>query len=392
MARCLELGPTTGFSMVDENDQLLAAITDLIPKLLMAMEAFEQLQRNMNPAALNTLGEYIAPFEQALGASFEAFAKLPFPDDLKGYGETISNSCTYCLRAMAPFVKSDDDAEGTERMIESMKAMRAHCRAQEFIYPLASVMSPVNQYFVEAGARGNADFLKQFMGLEFEPTETKKHGIFSFSNERKERGGFSLYVPENLDLTKPASLVIALHGGTGHGADFLWSWLREARTRGFILMSATSQGDTWSLMDLYNDVDYLPLLRNIEHVRQEWLIDQEHIMLGGMSDGATYTMLAGLTEDAPFTHLAPFSGVLHPEIPSSPKILQAKHKPVYLVHGTEDWMFPIETAHMAKHELETAGANLKYREIPGLPHSYARFENPALIEWFNPNLTVPIHS
>ena len=378
--------------MTDENDQLLAAITDLIPKLLMAMEAFEQLQRNMNPAALDTLGEFVTPFEQALRKSYELFEQLPFPDDLQGYGETISQSCTYCLRAMAPFINTGQNVDGSERMIESMKAMRAHCRAQEFIYPLASVMSPVNQYFVEASARGNNAFLQQFMGLEIEPAETKKHGIFSFSNDRKERGGFSLYVPENLDLAKPASLVIALHGGTGHGADFLWSWLREARTRGFILMSVTSQDDTWSLMDLYNDTDYLPLLRNINHVKQEWNIDEEHILLGGMSDGATYTMLAGLTEEAPFTHLAPFSGVLHPEIPACPKILQAKDKPIYLVHGTEDWMFPVETAHMAKHELEQAGAKLNFREIPGLPHSYARFENPALIEWFNPNLTVPIHA
>jgi len=372
--------------MTDENDQLLTAITDLIPKLLMAMEAFEQLQRNMNPAALPTLGEFISPFEQALRTSFEIFSQLPFPDDLKGYGETIANSCTYSLRAMAPF---DANQDGSQKMMASMKAMRAHCRAQEYIYPLASVMSPVNQYFVEAGSRGNTKFLQQFQGLEPEPDDTKKHGIFSFSNDRQQRGGFTLYVPENLDLTKPASLVIALHGGTGHGADFLWSWLREARTRGFILMSVTSQADTWSLMDLYNDIDYLPLLRNIEHVKNEWLIDEDHILLGGMSDGATYTMLAGLTENSPFTHLAPFSGVLHPEIPMSPKILQASGKPIYLVHGTEDWMFPIETAHMAKHELESAGAKLVFREIAGLPHSYARFENPALIEWFNPQLTVP---
>ena len=70
--------------MTDENDQLLAAITDLIPKLLMAMEAFEQLQRNMNPSALDTLGEFVTPFEQELRKSFEVFGQLPFPDELQG--------------------------------------------------------------------------------------------------------------------------------------------------------------------------------------------------------------------------------------------------------------------------------------------------------------------
>ena len=164
--------------MTDENDQLLAAITDLIPKLLMAMEAFEQLQRNMNPAALDTLGEFVTPFEQALRKSYEVFEQLPFPDDLQGYGETISQSCTYCLRAMAPFINTGQNADGSERMIESMKAMRAHCRAQEFIYPLASVMSPVNQYFVEASAERQQCFFATIYGLGNRASGNKKTRYF----------------------------------------------------------------------------------------------------------------------------------------------------------------------------------------------------------------------
>ncbi|MDZ7684856.1 MAG: hypothetical protein U5O39_07460 [Gammaproteobacteria bacterium] len=52
-------------------------------------------------------------------------------------------------------------------------------------------------------------------------------------------------------------------------------------------------------------------------------------------------------------------------------------------------MFPIEAAHMAKHELEQAGADLTYREVDGLSHTYARAEHPALIERFNPALSIP---
>ena len=42
---------------------------------------------------------------------------------------------------------------------------------------------------------------------------------------------------------------MALHGGSGHGRLFLWSWLREARARGVILVAPTAIGDTWSLME-----------------------------------------------------------------------------------------------------------------------------------------------
>jgi phospholipase/carboxylesterase len=45
-------------------------------------------------------------------------------------------------------------------------------------------------------------------------------------------------------------------------------------------------------------------------------------------------------------------------------------------------MFPIETAYMAQAELEAAGANLTFRPIEELSHTYARTENPAVLDWF----------
>ena len=182
------------------------------------------------------------------------------------------------------------------------------------------------------------------------------------------------------------SLVIALHGGTGHGTDFLWSWVREARTRGFIVMAPTSRDDTWSLMG--DDIDLPLLLQEIEFITGQFNVDQDHILLTGMSDGATYSLLAGLQAQSPFTHLAPFSGVLHPDISMSGNIRHAQDRDIYLVHGTHDWMFPIETAYMAKEELEAAGARLVFRPIDGLSHTYARTENDALLNWFNPALAL----
>ena len=54
------------------------------------------------------------------------------------------------------------------------------------------------------------------------------------------RGAFSLYVPEYYDPARAWPLVVAMHGGSGNGGAFLWSWLREARTRGFILLAPTA--------------------------------------------------------------------------------------------------------------------------------------------------------
>jgi phospholipase/carboxylesterase len=40
------------------------------------------------------------------------------------------------------------------------------------------------------------------------------------------------------------ALVVALHGGSGHGRGFLWSWLRDARSFGAILIAPTSSGNS----------------------------------------------------------------------------------------------------------------------------------------------------
>ena len=71
-------------------------------------------------------------------------------------------------------------------------------------------------------------------------------GLFSLTDGEKSHRNCYLYVPESYDESEALPLVIALHGGAGSGREFLWSWLREARTRRFILMSPSSADRTWS--------------------------------------------------------------------------------------------------------------------------------------------------
>ena len=61
---------------------------------------------------------------------------------------------------------------------------------------------------------------------------------------------------------------------------------------------------------------------------------------------------------------------------------------IYLVHGALDWMFPVDIARMARDELEMAGADLTYREIEDLSHTYPREENARILEWLDPSLAL----
>ena len=126
----------------------------------------------------------------------------------------------------------------------------------------------------------------------------------------------------------------------------------------------------------------------VAYVGERWNVDPERVLLTGLSDGATFTLLAGLTEDMPFTHLAPVSGVLHPASETMGNLERAAGKPIYLVHGALDWMFPVALARMAEETLRGAGAALVYREIEDLSHTYPREENARILEWLDPGLAL----
>jgi phospholipase/carboxylesterase len=251
-------------------------------------------------------------------------------------------------------------------------------RVQEALYPLAPMFEAVSRWFLEPARRDDADLVERLRVAALRDDEVRT-GVLHAENERTMRGGFSLYVPETYDAGTPLPLVVALHGGHGHGRDFLWSWLREARDRAFVL-APTSRDRTWSIMGL-PDVDAEPLRQMVEFVDGRYAVDRDRVLLTGMSDGATYALLCGLGDGMPYTHLAPACGALHPFLLGNGGLQRARGRPIYLVHGALDWMFPVPTARMTRDVLASAGARLVYREIPDLSHTYPREENSRILDW-----------
>ena len=72
--------------------------------------------------------------------------------------------------------------------------------------------------------------------------------------------------------------------------------------------------------------------------------------------------------------------LLHPSLLASGALEQARGRRIYLAHGARDWMFPIGIARLARETLEKTGAELVYREIPDLSHTYAREENARILQ------------
>jgi phospholipase/carboxylesterase len=353
---------------------MIDAVDALLSPLLGTLERVVWVQRHLHPPLAGRLAETLAPAIDAVSAPLRVLETAPCPDDLAFLRDRLLDVSRQTLEMVTAFV---DAARRQGDVFDLYRALRRFARVQEALYPLAPVLEPVSRWFLEPGHRDDAALVERLRAGAVREDEPRV-GILHADNERDARGGCSLYVPESWDGRTALPLVVALHGGQGHGRDFLWSWLREARGREVLVLSPTSQGRTWSLMG--EDVDGDALRRMVEAVAARYPVDRGRVLLTGMSDGGTYTMICGLQAPTPFTHLAPACGVLHLALLGG-GLERVRGRPIYLVHGALDWMFPIYTARMAQEALTAAGARLVYRELPDLSHTYPRDENPRILDW-----------
>ncbi|MBM4267959.1 MAG: phospholipase [Deltaproteobacteria bacterium] len=359
-----------------EEQAFLERLSRLGPALISALHALETARRVLHPPRFPEIRSGLTPVRARLAEELGAFEQGAVPEEARPVAEQMATSARAAQTALDLFLAPLSSPEPI------LDAMHEHCRSQASLYPLRRLLPPVSRFFVEAPFRDRLDEIDPDV-----PAAGVSVGLHRASGSSPSRGGFSLYVPESYDGSRAWPLVVALHGGSGNGADFLWTWLAEARGRRFLLLSPTATGPTWSMLG--PDVDAAALRSMVSYVRERWNVDTEHVLLTGLSDGATYTLLLGLQDDVPFTALAPLSGVFHPGNFANGNLERARGRRIYLVHGALDWLFPVELAHAARDQLAGAGADLTYREIEDLSHTYPREENDRILTWFDPRLALP---
>ena len=341
---------------------------EVLARLFAVLDTLSEIARMMHPNRLPLLIAKLGDRDISLHTALDDIdrsARTPNREQIRLAGNFAVQACAE-LRA-AP--------EAANPVLQAYRAMRQYSRAQEALAPLADSVPAVSAYLMEPRFRGDPD-LRRRLGEPPHPDS----GAFHSGNEISERGGFSVYVPSWYDPARPAPLITALHGGSGHGRHFLWNWLPEARSRGMIVVAPTATGGTWSLMD--PEIDSRNINAILSRVRDRWNIDSSHKLLTGMSDGGTFTLLSGLDGDSPFTHLAPVAASFHPLLLAVAEPKRLTGLPIHLTHGALDWMFPVDVARTAHRTLAAAGAAITYREIADLSHAYPRDGQGEVLDWF----------
>jgi phospholipase/carboxylesterase len=259
-------------------------------------------------------------------------------------------------------------------MAAYFQSRRAFSQGKYQLYGMRTQLPTLHKYWVLPEA------MAQLTTLETPNSSNQAATGVMHRPASDDHGEYSLYVPENYDPNRRWPMIIALHGGHGRGDDYLLTWLRPAKSNGYIVLSPKSLGNTWSLMQ--PSIDIRSILSMVEELLDEYTIDTGRLFASGLSDGGTFSYAIGLHCPKLFAGIAPIaaSGVFPGWLGSA----DAKRLPMYVVHGGQDFIFPVAMARATTDQLIESGfANITYKELPEWGHAYTYSINETLIlPWF----------
>jgi phospholipase/carboxylesterase len=343
---------------------VLAAST-VAADALLAMERVAELLAPERSAALAV--EIEERCAEPLARAREALGTAPAPAELASFDEIFAAAFAHTLECVTLFT-GFPRAISAERIPRILAALHHHAQAQERFYVIRLLLPSFRDHWTADPPPAHP--------AATDAAPATAHAPLLRVGAGGHHGGFSVYVPEQYDAARTWPVIVALHGGAGNGRDFLWTWVRDAKARGYIVVAPTAVGSTWDERDASGLLEILDWLAARVHVAAD------RVLLTGLSDGGTFTLVYGLAHPERFRALAPLCGVFHPINAANGNLARARGVPIYLVHGARDFLFPVAYAHMTRDVLTEAGADLHYRELPDLSHTYPRSENGAILSWF----------
>jgi len=191
----------------------------------------------------------------------------------------------------------------------------------------------------------------------------------------KSRDGL-LYVPEKQVATRPAPMVLMLHGAGSNAHDAIQPFRRHADLHGIVLLAPDARRSEWDLLDggFGPDVDF------IDHALAKAFrlcsIDPSHVAIEGFSDGGSYALSLGLRNTDVFTHVIAFS-------PGFMTVPSASGRPkVFISHGSDDQILPVaRCSHRIVARLRKDTYPVTFREFAG-GHTIPADVAEAAASWF----------
>lgn len=197
---------------------------------------------------------------------------------------------------------------------------------------------------------------------------------------------YSLSVPQSYEPIREYALVVCLHGAGFTGEAYLDRW-KTRLGEGYILACPTYPAGAWFTRRAEDLV-----LATVRAVQQRYRIDPNRIFLTGMSNGGIGAWLIGMHHAPLFAGLAPMASGIDDVL--FPFLENLRATPVYIIHGSQDQVMPVELSRKLAGELKNLGSPFIYREHDRTHamaggHFFPREELPDLVKWFDSQHRTP---
>ena len=185
----------------------------------------------------------------------------------------------------------------------------------------------------------------------------------------------TLYVPRSARY-RPVPLLVLLHGGAGRAGDFHAAFSPLVDEFDVAIVTLDARDNTWDGIDSPYGPDVLSIDAALKHVFDRVAIDPGRIALGGLSDGATYTLSLGRANGDLFTHLV----AVAPGYYDSPAPPVGRPR-IFVGHGVRDNVYSVRSSRdRVVPKLMEEGYDVTYVEFDG-PHWVTPAAARLAVEW-----------
>jgi len=191
---------------------------------------------------------------------------------------------------------------------------------------------------------------------------------------------YALYVPNSYTPEQSYPLILCLHGAGFTGEAYLDRWVPRLGEKYILACPSVAMGSWWTR---YSE----ELVLNVLHdVQVQYHVDPDRIFLTGMSNGGIGAWIIGMHHADRFAGIAPMASGIDDVL--YPFLENLGHTPVYIIHGSEDAVMPVQLSRDLAKEMEHRGIPYIYREHHWThPHAGGHFfpkqELPDLMIWFD---------
>ena len=353
-------------------DEYAEVIQTAEEKLLAFLRILEWIQENMR---VERLGEFqtqlrdVAP--DGFGSIIAGLGQAAPPEPLLSFHDSLTAAIRHLGNASQTFLNASESSYP----LAGIDMRRALYRGLNLLYGVREHTLILQQYWLLPDAMAERE------ALEAPSTDADAPVGVIHRRRAAPLADYSLYVPESYTPRRKWPLIVCLHGAYGRGDHFIWSWLRPAKSRGYLLLSPKSLNVTWSILQPERDTRSVAAM--LDEVCDEYSVDRGRVYLSGLSDGGTFTYLLGLSRPELFAGIAPVAADFTGMMDDMLRRKQGLELPICIVHGVHDHIFPVEPIRRGHALLQRVGYNARYEELPDWGHSHCSGVNERVVmPWF----------